>query len=57
MVEIFNFSTIEENNEFWKFELQKKFIKDKMTGRVDIVWRTLEKTAKKFKLKSQDPKK
>ena len=33
-------------------------MKDKMTGRVDIVWGKLEKIEeKKFKSKSQDPKK
>ena len=34
-----------------KFELKKKFIKGEMTGRVDIVRRIFEKTAKKLKLK------
>ena len=46
MAEIFNFSTIEKN-ELQKFEQQKNFIKDKMTGRVDIVWRIFEKIKKK----------
>ena len=32
----------------------KNFIKDKITGRVDIVCRIFKKTAKKLKLKSQD---
>ena len=35
----------------------KNVIKDKMTGRIDILWRIVEIIAKKFKLKSQDPKK
>ena len=29
-----NFKTIEEKNKFQKFELQKNFIKDKMTGKL-----------------------
>ena len=52
MAEIFNFSTIEE-----KKRDTKLFIKDKITGRVDIFWRIFKKTTKKLKLKSQDPKK
>ena len=35
----------------------KMFIKDKITGRVDIVYGTLVKIVKKLNLKSQDPKK
>ena len=41
-------------------QLQKSyrsFIKDNMTRGVNIVWRIFEKLKKKFKLKSQDPKK
>ena len=41
---ILNFTTIEEKNEFYKFELQKNVIKDKMTGRVDISLRKLQKS-------------
>ena len=33
----------------------KNVMKDKMTGRVDIVRRIFEKIAKNYKLKSQDP--
>ena len=46
-----------------KFELHKfsfttkNFIKDEMTGRVDILWRIFEKIAKKLKMKSQEQKK
>ena len=50
MTEILNFTTIEEKHQFYN-ELQENFIKDKMTGRVDIVWRIFQKTAKKLKLK------
>ena len=41
-----------------KLEATKNFLKDKITGRVDIVWRIFKKTTKilKLKLKSQDPK-
>ena len=35
----------------------KQLIKDKMTGRVDIIWRIFEKIAKKLKWKSQNPRK
>ena len=50
MAEIFNFATI-----FEKRVLEgcatKIFIKDEITGRVDIVWCIFEKTAKKVKLR------
>ena len=39
-----------------KFELHKINIKDKMTERVDILWRIFEKIAKKLKMKSQGQK-
>ena len=32
----------------------QNFIEDKMTGRVDILWRIFEKIAKKLKMKSQE---
>ena len=35
----------------------KNFIEDKMTGRLDIVWRILRKFQKKLEIKSQNPKK
>ena len=57
MTEIFNFSRIEEKNEFQKFEIQKNLIKDKITGRVLYNPAQLEKNAKKLKLRSQGPKK
>ena len=38
-----------------KFELQN-IITHKMTGRVNILWRTFEKNEKKFKIKSQERK-
>ena len=47
MAEIFNFSTVEA----LEVRASKSFIKDEMTGRVDIVQRIFEKTAKKLKLK------
>ena len=31
-------------------------LKDKRTGRVDILWRIFEKISKKFKMKSQERK-
>ena len=39
MAEIFNFSTVEA----LEVRASKSFIKDEMTGRVDIVWRSLKK--------------
>ena len=56
MAELFNFLTIEKKTDI-EVELQKKIIKGKMTGRVNIVWRIVEKMAKRLKFKSQDPKK
>ena len=35
---------------------KQNFIKDKMSGRVDILWRIFEKIAKKLKMKSQERK-
>ena len=56
MAEIFNFSSIEEKISSRSLSY-KKFHKRQNIGRVDIVWRIFETTAKKLKLKSQDPKK
>ena len=53
MMEIFNFTTMIEKNEFQKFELQKNFIKDKDKGSIY----SGAYSAKNSKLKSQDPKK
>ena len=50
MAVIFNFSTIEEKKQFLEICASKKFIKDEITGRVDIVWSIFEKTAKKVKI-------
>ena len=57
MTEILNFLTIEK--ERWLIEVwaTKKFIKDQMTGKVDIVWRIVEKNCKKIKFKFIVPKK
>ena len=41
---------------FLKFKLQKKIIKDKITGRVDIPWRIFEKSAKKIENEVPGPK-
>ena len=54
MAKPFNFSTIEEKTSSKSLRYTKFH---KITGRVDIVWRIFKKTAKKLKLKSQDPKK
>jgi hypothetical protein len=40
-----------------KVRATQNFIKDKMNGRVDILWRIYEKIAKKLKMKSQEQKK
>ena len=40
------------NRKKMSYRNYKNFIKDKMTGRVDIVGRIFEKIAKKSKLKS-----
>ena len=47
MTEILNFTTIGEKK--WVLEdwATKNFIKDEMTGRVNILWHIFEKTAKK----------
>ena len=37
-----------------KVRATQNFIKDKMTGRVDILWRIFEKVTKKFQMKSQE---
>ena len=39
-----------------KVRATQNFIKDKMTGRVDILWCIFEKIAKKLKMKSQEQK-
>ena len=39
-----------------KVRATQHFIKDKMTGRVDILRRIFEKSAKKLKMKSQERK-
>ena len=51
MTEILNFTTVEEKKRVLEVLATKNFIKDKMTGRVNILWRIFEKTAKKLKLK------
>ena len=54
MAEVFNFSTKKRAIEVCA---TKKFIKDKMTGRVDTRYTNLSKLQKTIKLKSQEPKK
>ena len=57
MAEIFNFSTIEEKKRVLEVWATKNFIKDEMTGRVDIVGCILEKNCKKVKIEVTGPKK
>ena len=55
MAELFNFSAIEEKNEFQKFELQKISEKTKVPeGMIQGTFSRKKKNAKKLKLKSQD---
>ena len=56
MMEILDFTTIEEKNEFLKFELQK-FHERQNDRRGRYTLAHLHKTAKKLKLELQDPKK
>ena len=56
MAKISHFSTIEEKKTSYRSASHKNFIKDQITGRVDIVGHIFEKMSKKLKLKSQDPK-
>ena len=51
----FSFSKVQKVK-YQKVRATKNFIKDKMTGRVNIILRIFEKIAKKLKMKSQEQK-